>query len=42
MADCIYVLDRGQLIEQGTHAELMALKGTYAQLFDRQAQQYLF
>ena len=41
MADCIYVLDRGRLIEHGTHAELMALKGTYAQLFERQAQQYL-
>ena len=42
MADRIYVLDRGRLIEQGTHAELIALNGTYAELFERQAEQYRF
>lgn len=41
MADRIYVLERGQLLEQGTHQELMNLGGIYAQLFERQAQQYL-
>ncbi|MBR8831092.1 MAG: Vitamin B12 import ATP-binding protein BtuD [Chroococcopsis gigantea SAG 12.99] len=41
MADRIYVLERGELIEQGSHEELMTLGGTYAQLFERQAQQYL-
>ena len=29
-ADRIYVLDRGKVIEQGTHATLMALNGRYA------------
>lgn len=40
MADRIYVVDRGSILEQGTHAELMQLKGTYAQLFETQAQNY--
>jgi ABC-type multidrug transport system fused ATPase/permease subunit len=31
------VLERGRLIEQGRHQELMALSGTYQQLFSLQA-----
>jgi len=37
-ADNILVLDAGQLVEQGTHAELLAKAGLYASLWDRQRQ----
>ncbi|WP_296144869.1 ABC transporter ATP-binding protein [uncultured Flavobacterium sp.] len=40
LADRILVLDRGQLLEIGTHAELLALKGRYAELFALQARGY--
>jgi ATP-binding cassette subfamily B protein/ATP-binding cassette subfamily C protein len=39
-ADRIYVLARGAVAERGTHAELMALGGQYAELFTLQASQY--
>jgi ATP-binding cassette subfamily B protein len=39
-ADRIVVMHEGELIEQGTHAELMQLGGRYAELFDLQAQSY--
>ena len=35
-ADRIYVLDKGQVIEQGTHHELIGLKGYYWQLHQHQ------
>ncbi|MEV6866841.1 ABC transporter ATP-binding protein [Streptosporangium subroseum] len=40
-ADRIIVLDDGKIIEQGTHTELMALQGLYAELFTIQASGYL-
>ncbi|MBH0085348.1 lipid A export permease/ATP-binding protein MsbA [Psychrobacter sp. SCQQ22] len=34
-ADRIAVLDAGQIVELGTHTELMQLQGYYAQMYDR-------
>jgi len=39
-ADRIYVLREGRVIEQGGHADLLALGGQYAELFNLQASQY--
>ena len=39
-ADRIAVLDQGQLVELGTHHELIALGGLYHELFTAQAQAY--
>jgi ABC-type multidrug transport system fused ATPase/permease subunit len=30
------VLDAGRIVEQGTHAELLALKGAYSHLYQKQ------
>ena len=35
-ADSIIVMDGGQVAEQGTHSELLALGGHYAQMWARQ------
>ena len=40
MADRILVLDKGQLIEIGSHEELLSLNGRYAELFHLQAKGY--
>jgi ATP-binding cassette subfamily B protein len=41
MADRIVVIEQGKLIEEGTHAELLAKDGRYARLFALQAEGYL-
>lgn len=40
-ADMIYVMEKGEIIEQGTHEQLMAMNGTYAYMFNLQAEKYL-
>ncbi|MDC8014532.1 ABC transporter ATP-binding protein [Tahibacter soli] len=40
MADRILVLDAGRIVESGTHAQLVAAGGTYAELFELQAAGY--
>ncbi len=40
MADRILVLDNGAILEAGSHEELVALKGRYAELFELQAAGY--
>lgn len=37
-ADLIIVLEHGEIIEQGTHEELLALGGRYYQLYTGQAE----
>lgn len=40
MADRIIVLNNGEILETGTHEELLKLKGRYAELFNLQAEGY--
>ena len=37
-SDCIYAMSNGRVIEQGTHAELLAKQGAYSRLFTAQKQ----
>lgn len=39
-ADKIYVMENGEIIESGSHTELMQLNGTYAYMFNLQAEKY--
>jgi ATP-binding cassette subfamily B protein len=40
-ADRVVVLERGRIVEDGTHDELLALGGRYAELFDLQAARFV-
>lgn len=40
MADLIVVLDQGRIVDTGSHAELVARGGLYAELFELQASSY--
>ena len=40
MADLIAVIDRGQVIQLGSHEELLASAGVYRELFDLQSRAY--
>ena len=39
-ADKIYVMENGEIIESGSHAELMEQNGAYAYMFNLQAEKY--
>jgi ATP-binding cassette, subfamily B, bacterial len=39
-ADLIVVLDQGKVVEYGSHEQLLARDGTYAELFTLQARAY--
>ena len=40
LADRIFVLENGTILESGSHGELMHLNGRYAELFNLQAEAY--
>ncbi len=37
-SDCIYVMDKGHIAQQGTHNELLAVQGAYSRLYTAQKQ----
>ena len=37
----VFMLEQGRLIEEGTHSELLAANGSYAQMYKKQAMNYL-
>jgi ATP-binding cassette subfamily B protein len=41
MADRIHIVEQGGIVESGTHAELLALNGRYARMYDVQARSYI-
>lgn len=40
MAEQIYMMEKGRIIEEGNHEELLARGGRYAEMFEKQAEKY--
>ena len=40
MCDRIFVMDNGEIVEEGTHEELMQQNGLYAKMFNVQSEKY--
>lgn len=40
MADRIFMLENGEIVEQGNHGELMSIGGKYSEMFNLQAEKY--
>lgn len=40
-ADHVFLLENGEVLEEGTHRELMSKKGLYADMYQKQAENYL-
>ena len=40
LADRIYLFENGEIVEQGTHEELIKQQGLYANMFQKQAERY--
>ena len=40
MADRVYMFENGEIIEQGTHSELLSMNGKYADMWHKQADTY--
>ena len=40
-ADCIYLIENGEIAESGSHSQLMKRNGKYAAMFNMQAEKYL-
>ena len=41
LADKVYMLENGEIVESGTHSELLSKNGKYADMWHKQAEQYM-